>query len=276
MKPLLKWAGGKRHIAPLIAEHLPEKWDKGTYFEPFIGGAALYLYLKPKRAEISDVNARLTGFYRNIKNDHENLQAKIAEFVTEFDSALPEDKKDHYLRLRAEFNALDPSSLEASALMFVLNKLCFNGLYRENSKGGFNVPFGQKTKFPALDLEQFSEASAIFKKTAIATVDFESSLGNARSGDFVYLDPPYVPVDATANFTSYSSEGFGIDSQMRLSAKLGELESQGVFGLISNSDTPATREIYKGFRFVEISAPRMVSAKSSGRGQAAELLIMNY
>jgi DNA adenine methylase len=166
--------------------------------------------------------------------------------------------------------------LSTSALFFVLNKLCFNGLYRENSKGLFNVPFGKKESFPELDQDLFAHASIVFQKAKIYVADFEASLKSAKSGDFVYLDPPYIPLDATSSFTSYSSGGFGLDSQERLARVMGELAQKGVRAMLSNSATPLTGKIYKGFRFVEIQAPRMVSAKAAGRGQIAELLIMNY
>jgi DNA adenine methylase len=276
MKPLIKWAGGKRHIASTIEAHLPPDWDKGTYFEPFIGGAALYLYLQPQRASLSDVNARLVAFYNNVKEDKDGLLGQTRKLVKEFDGAEPSEKLPVYLRFRERFNAGKPEKLATSALFFVLNKLCFNGLYRENSKGSFNVPFGKKESFPELDEDLFSQASTVFQKAKISVSDFESALKSAKSGDFVYLDPPYVPVDETSSFTSYSSAGFGLDSQERLARVMAELAQKGVRVMLSNSSTPLTRKIYKGFRFVEIQAPRMVSAKASGRGQIAELLIMNY
>jgi DNA adenine methylase len=276
MKPLIKWAGGKRHIASIIESHLPGDWDAGTYYEPFIGGAAIYLYLQPKKAQLSDVNEKLIGFYNNVKTDSTELIKKIQLTAQKFDLSAPEEKLGTYLKFREEFNKSAVDSLSTSALFFTLNKLCFNGLYRENSTGSFNVPFGKKTKFPEFDEADFSEVSKLLQNAKIRVSDFESALKSAKSGDFVYLDPPYIPVDATSSFTAYSSGGFGLDAQELLANTMRDLESRGVRAMLSNSSTPITKKIYKGFRFVEISAPRMVSAKSSGRGQIAELLIMNY
>ena len=276
MKPLIKWAGGKRHIASVIETHLPADWDKGTYFEPFIGGAAIYLYLQPKKAILSDVNEKLVGFYKNVSSDPSNLEKQVRLEAQKFDATPADAKLTTYLNFREEFNNSPVGSLKTSALFFVLNKLCFNGLYRENSSGAFNVPFGKKTKFPEIDEALFSEVSKLFQSAKILVSDFEKALKSAKAGDFVYLDPPYIPVDATSSFTSYSSGGFGLDAQERLAETMRDLAERGVKAMLSNSSTPMTRKIYKGFRFVEISAPRMVSAKSSGRGQIAELLIMNY
>lgn len=276
MKPLLKWAGGKRQIVPLISENLPQDWSAGTYFEPFIGGAAVFLNLQPSRAVISDINPRLIGFYSNVSSSCPELIDSIQTIAESFNSQGPDAQKDFYLNLRSKFNQADPLSLESSALFFVLNKLCFNGLYRENAKGGFNVPFGQKTKFPEVNIEDFEKASELLGRTQVLNLDFEESVKDAQAGDFVYFDPPYIPVDATSSFTSYVAGGFGLESQSRLAKTLKDLELKGVRGLLSNSDTPLTREIYKGFRLTQIVAPRMVSAKSSGRGNAPELLIANY
>jgi DNA adenine methylase len=276
MKPLIKWAGGKRQIASVIETHLPKDWEKGTYFEPFIGGAALYLYLQPKKASLSDVNERLIAFYGNLRTSSKELLVEIKKLIKRFDSAPKEGKLSVYLDFRETFNMGNPRELQTSALFFVLNKLCFNGLYRENAKGYFNVPFGKKERFPELDQEGFIESSKVFQKAKIHLADFETGLKLAKSGDFVYLDPPYIPLDATSSFTSYSSGGFDLESQERLATLMHELSERGVRAMLSNSETPLTRKIYKGFRFVEISAPRMVSAKASGRGQVPELLIMNY
>jgi DNA adenine methylase len=276
MKPLIKWAGGKRHIASVIEAHLPGDWAEGTYYEPFIGGAAIYLHLQPKKAQLSDVNEKLIGFYNNVKTDSSSLRKQIRLTAQKFDASPPGEKLSTYLKFREDFNKSPVDSLGTSALFFALNKLCFNGLYRENSSGAFNVPFGKKTKFPEFDEVHFAEVSKLFQNSKIHVSDFESALKSAKSGDFVYLDPPYIPVDSTSNFTSYSSGGFGLDSQERLADTMRDLAGRGVRAMLSNSSTPMTKKVYKGFRFVEISAPRMVSAKSSGRGQIAELLIMNY
>jgi DNA adenine methylase len=276
MKPLLKWAGGKRHIAMEIQRHFPNDWNKGTYFEPFLGGAAIFLEIKPNKSELSDVNTKLIRFYKDVKGNPRELFNQIETFASSFDDLeTPAEKKEFYLELRESFNA-NKLSVASSAQFFVLNKICFNGLYRENKRGYFNVPFGQKTKFPAISLDDFLAASKALRHSKLQVSDFEVAIENAVKGDFVYFDPPYVPVNPTANFTAYSSEGFGLDEQKRLAQLMKELKKRGVKALLSNSSTQLTEEIFGELKQVKISAPRMVSAKSSSRGNVDELLIMNY
>lgn len=275
MKPLLKWAGGKRHIAPTIEKNLPMNWSKGRFYEPFLGGAAMFLHLKPSNAYLSDVNAALISFYCEVRDRPDKLFRAISDIAKKFDGFDEAGKLRYYLRLREDFNS-QKAAQRKPELFYSLNKLCFNGLYRENSKGDFNVPFGKKTSFPAVSKFDFLSASEVFKDAKLLVSDFEETVASASRGDFVYFDPPYIPLDATSNFTAYSSGGFGPDSQQRLAELLRLLKKRGVKAMVSNSSTDLTREIYSGFRLEEISAPRMVSAQSRGRGSVKELLIMNY
>lgn len=276
MKPLLKWAGGKRHIAGELISLFPEDWDKQTYFEPFIGGAALFFELSPKQAVISDVNKRLIGFYQHVREDLDALLAQIQTISKNFDECQDDLKKEYFLNLRAEFNSSDVESLESASKLFALNKLCFNGLYRENSKGGFNVPFGQKNKFPSIEFDDFKNASFALQRAEVNVSDFEATVAGAQSGDFVYFDPPYIPIDLTSSFTSYNANGFTLEDQKRLANLLHDLKSRSIKALCSNSETEKTREIYDGLNIRVIQAPRMVSAKSSGRGLIDELVISNF
>lgn len=276
MKPLLKWAGGKRHIAEELLSSFPVDWNKGTYIEPFIGGGAMFLFLAPEKAIIADLNIRLFGFYSHIKSSPEEVFNGIFEIAKDFNEIELEKKKDFYLDLRSKYNSSAVDSLESAVLLFSINKLCFNGLYRENSKGFFNVPFGQKKIFPALDKQEFESASELLAKATILNSDFEGTISHAVQGDFVYLDPPYIPIDATASFTSYHADGFGLPDQERLAQKMLELKDAGINAMCSNSDTPLTRDIYGSLNQKTIQAPRMVSAKASGRGSVSELVITNY
>lgn len=276
MKPLLKWAGGKRHIARELEASFPADWNSGTYIEPFIGGGAMFLHLNPNKALIADLNKRLVGFYTHIQKNVDEAFTAISEVASEFDNAHVDEKKDLYLNLRTRFNASVADTMESAVLLYSLNKLCFNGLYRENSKGGFNVPFGQKKTFPPLVKGDFVEVSRLLRHAEILNSDFEGTIAKAQPGDFVYLDPPYIPIDVTASFTSYHSEGFGVADQQRLAEAMIELGKSGVRAMCSNSDTPLTREIYEQLNIATIQAPRMVSAKSSGRGSVSELVITNY
>ena len=275
MKPLLKWAGGKRHIVSILEELLPADWKSGTYFEPFLGGAAFFLYLAPPRSILADVNPRLVGFYNDVQDRPNKLYRLIENYAKEFNASEESAKKDYYLQLRGNFN-LAESGVESSAMLYALNKLCFNGLYRENSRGHFNVPFGQKKNFPTIHEADFESVSQAFGQSAIQLADFENTVSRAMRGDFVYFDPPYIPISPTSSFTTYSSVGFGVEEQRRLAATMHELRSRGVKAMLSNSSTEVTSHTYAGLRQVTISAPRMVSASASGRGRVDELVIMNY
>lgn len=276
LKPLLKWAGGKRHIANVLISSFPEGWDKQTYFEPFIGGAALFFELNPNKAVISDVNKRLIGFYKHVRENLDLLIEEIQLLSANFDESQDEFKKEYFLKIRTEFNSSDVDSLESASKLFALNKLCFNGLYRENSKGGFNVPFGQKKKFPRIEIEDFRSANQALQRADIIVSDFEETVSCAQSGDFIYFDPPYIPIDSTSSFTTYHADGFTLEDQKRLARLLLELKEKKIKAICSNSDTEKTREIYAGLNVSVIQAPRMVSARSSGRGLINELVISNY
>ena len=276
MKPLLKWAGGKRHIATGLQDRFPESWNQGTYFEPFLGGAALLLHLDPNKSVVSDVNLRLISFYRHVKAMPSTLFEGIERIKTEFEELVPDAKKDYYIDLRTRFNASGAESLDSAIMFYVLNKLCFNGLYRENSRGEFNVPFGQKKSLQILSYSELESVSKLLSKTEILNSDFQVTVREARRGDFVYFDPPYVPISETASFTSYSSGGFGIAEQERLAELMLELQADGVAALCSNSDTPLARKIYARLNLGTIRAPRMVSASAAGRGSVSELVITNY
>jgi DNA adenine methylase len=276
MKPLLKWAGGKRHIASELIALFPPNWTEGHFFEPFFGGGAVFLEIQPAHATISDLNVRLVGFYEQVKNSPRELVKGIRQLAEEFDSLEEEAKVDYFLKLRKNFNGLNPHSIESACHLFALNKLCFNGLYRENSKGEFNVPFGRKRKFPNIEDSDFETVSRALKETKIKNCDFEETVKDATKGDFVYFDPPYVPINQTSSFTSYQSEGFGLEDQKRLAKLLLTLKEKRVNAMCSNSDTKITREIFSKLNIKEINAPRMVSAKSSGRGMIKELVITNY
>lgn len=276
MKPLLKWAGGKRVIAPILVSHFPSDWDSGTYFEPFIGGAAMYLHLEPSRAQISDLNERLIGFYKHVRDTPDELVDGIQKIATRFDATNVDGKKEFYLGLRSDFNQTKPDSIESSIGVYSLNKLCFNGLYRENAKGFYNVPFGQKKTFPEVTPEDFLEISGLLQSTEILHCTFSEALKSAVPGDFVYFDPPYVPLEGTPSFTAYQAGGFGVEAQIELSELMTELSMKGIKAMTSNSSAELCYEVFKAHNILEIQAPRMVSATSAGRGSIKELVIMNY
>jgi DNA adenine methylase len=276
MKPLLKWAGGKRQIAKKLKSFFPDNWNEGKYIEPFIGGAAMFLFLNPNQSIIADINKRLYGFYLHVQNNSNLVFEGILDIAKKFDESKEGEKKQFYLNIRNDYNLTEFSSIKSAIYLFILNKLCFNGLYRENSKGNFNVPFGQKNSFPEILKEDFDNVSRLLAKTEIYNSDFETTLGKANSGDFVYLDPPYIPINKTSDFTSYSFAGFNIRDHERIASIMKDLESMGIKAICSNSDTELSRKVFSKLNIYTLTAQRMVSAKASGRGLISELVITNY
>jgi DNA adenine methylase len=266
MKPILKWAGGKRAIASELQNRFPPQWNNRTYFEPFIGGAAVFLQVQPKYAKISDLNRRLVELYIHIKTNPKSFYDSVQAISQKFNLLSPEIKGEYFYQLREDFNNSEADSIESAAIFYALNKLCFNGLYRENSSGKYNVPFGNKKSFPTLSYEEVEALSKRLSKAEIKHCDFADAVSAAKEGDFVYFDPPYIPLNPTSSFTSYNSDGFGEKEQRKLASVLIELGDRGVLAMCSNSDTELTREIYGSLNVSVIQAPRMVSAKGSGRG----------
>lgn len=276
VSPILKWAGGKRHIAELLIHFLPSDWNSGTYFEPFLGGGAMFLHLEPKQARLSDLNSRLIGFYLLVKESPNLLLETINQLRCEFDNADSNMKGEIFYEMRSRFNESSPQDLDSAALLYALNKLCFNGLYRENSKGGFNVPFGNKTKLPPISDDNFLAVSRVLLDAELTSCDFLTAVETAKANDFVYFDPPYIPLNLTSSFTTYSAAGFGIDQQKRLAELMLHLANRGVRAMCSNSDSALTRQVFESFQIDIIQAPRMVSASSEGRKVVNELVIRNY
>jgi DNA adenine methylase len=263
-KPFLKWAGGKRQLLPVIRANLPAAFSR--YHEPFVGGGAVFFDLAPKRAVLSDANDELVNCYRIVRDRAQELVAALRGHVYE---------KDHYYRIRA----WDPAALDAvqrAARTIYLNKAGFNGLYRVNSKGIFNVPFGRHKNPAICDEANLLACSAQLKGAEIARRRFEEVLGEASAGEFVYFDPPYIPVSRTANFTAYSDLKFEAEDQERLARTFEELAGRGVHVMLSNSDVAWVRERYARFRVTEVLATRSVNSVSSSRGLIGELLVTSY
>lgn len=263
--PCLKWVGSKRYLASEILKRLPAKI--GTYYEPFLGGGAVFFALAAegrfKRARLADMNRELVDTYLALANDPDAVIRHLSKHVYE---------KGYYYGVRAS----RPTSLAGrAARMIYLNRTCFNGLYRVNRKGEFNVPFGRYTNPTICDEENLRAVSGVLKKSGVvvAACDFELAVKEARKGDTVYFDPPYVPLSATSNFTSFTQDGFGTDAQVRLRDCFATLDKRGVHVLLSNSDAPLVRELYRGFKIRKVEAPRRVNSKGGKRGNVTELLI---
>lgn len=276
--PFVKWAGGKRKITDLLIETFPNSFnpEKNRYFEPFVGGGALMfalgrsnskLQIPGKNLFINDLNPELTNTYAVIRDNVSDLIRELKKLSKRI------NEKDYYL-IRANV----PKGKIARAARFIyLNKTCFNGLWRVNSKGEFNVPFG-KSKNPTLYSEENLRAcSKRLQNCTITNVGFEKSVAQAKKGDLVYFDPPYIPLSSSSSFAAYSKEGFGLGQHELLAKTIIKLNSKGVFVLLSNSDTPATRNIFKdSLNLRRLLMSRTISASASTRNPVFEILGMNY
>jgi DNA adenine methylase len=272
VQPFLKWAGGKRQLMPYIRPLIPQKIKR--YFEPFIGGGAVLFYLQPAAALVNDLNSELINCYKVIRDYPEELLEAASKH---------QNTKEYYYQIREmdrvpEFEALSP--IERAARLMYLNKTCYNGLFRVNSHGQFNVPFGDYKNPIIADPAVIRAVSRYFKKAKIDFVseDFAKVVSEAKKADFVYFDPPYDPVSDTASFTGYNLHGFNRDEQKRLKETCDDLTKRGVKVLLSNSDTPYIRELYgdAGYKIQEVKARRNINSVGEGRGTINELLILNY
>lgn len=266
--PFLKWAGGKSRLLQTFDRFFPSTFNssKHRYFESFIGGGAVFFHLSPPKAVISDLNPELINCYRMIKDNVEELIGALRKHKND---------KDHFYRVRA----LDTSKLspvERAARLIFLNKTCFNGLYRVNSRGQFNVPFGRYSNPKICDELNLREVSAALTEVDIHCGPFEEILKRARKGDFVYLDPPYQPVSATSNFTGYTATCFGNSDQERLADVAHTLSKRGCSIMLSNSNSEYVKDLYSDFRIETVHTSRAINCKPDRRGRIAELLIMNY
>ena len=276
VRPYLKWAGGKRQLLAEITKYIPNNTDDFTYYEPFLGAGAVFFKLQPRRAVVNDYNEQLILTYSVIRDNVEDLISILGEYQKNNDEG-------HFYEIRnldrdeARFNSL--SKIEKAARMIFLNKTCFNGLYRVNSRGFFNVPFG-KYKKPAicesLVLRQVSNYLAS-NEISITCGDFEQAVSMANEKSFVYFDPPYHSPDKT-NFAGYRALGFNDSEQERLRNTMVELTHRGIKCLLSNSDTEYIRGLYKSgiFEIIAVKAKRAINSIPSGRGEVNELLIKNW
>jgi len=269
--PFLKWVGGKGRLLPLLEPMLPPGVNKMRHVEPFVGGGALFFHRAPSRALLCDVNSSLVDTYLAIRDDVDSVIAALGRYSMQHAAG------SEYYAVRERYNHEKTVGRVERAAMFVyLNKTCFNGLHRVNRRGEFNVPEGRYTNPRILDEEGLRRASVALSKADIRCVGFESLVENARPGDFVYFDPPYAPVSETANFTSYSEDGFGHADQIRLRDVYRELDRRGCKLMLSNNDVPAVRELYAEFRIDVVPAPRAINCRADRRGPVAEVVVRNY
>jgi DNA adenine methylase len=261
-RPFLKWAGGKRQILPALLERVPS--NHGRYFEPFVGGGALFFARRPKRALLADINERLIRTYIGVRDSADDVIGLLRSYP---------HAPDFFYRFRKR-NIDAAANAELAAWFIYLNKTGYNGLYRVNRDNRYNVPFGRYSNPAICDEPTLRACSAALADTELVHADFTVAVAGAERGDFVYFDPPYVPLSATSSFTSYTSHGFGPAEQTRLRDTAQELKQRGVVVLVSNSCAPFVRDLYtEGFRVSEIAATRSVNSKATARGAIVELLI---
>ena len=292
-KPFLKWAGGKGQLLGQLSEHLPDRISKEpfTYIEPFVGGGAMFFYMLQhysniRKAVINDVNEDLILTYRTIRDDVEKLIATLSKMEDEYLAIEDQELRSQmFYKIRERYNQNNSNSIERAAQLIFLNKTCFNGLYRVNSKGLFNVPFGRYANPTICNTSLLRADSLLLQESNIEICqgDYTETFHRIEGLTFVYLDPPYRPLDATSSFTAYAKGDFNDDDQRRLADFCRQLNVAGCYWMESNADCSAKNpedtffeELYKDYRIERVNAARFINANPSKRGKLTELLIKNY
>jgi DNA adenine methylase len=284
-KPFVKWAGGKRGIIDTLElkGFIPKKFNR--YFEPMVGAGAVFFHIaenyNPKKCIISDINSDLINTYKAIKKGVNELIHEVSKIKEDFYNS--DKRSEFYYKKRDEFNKLKKDKknhlIYQAALFLFLNKTCFNGLYRVNKKDEFNVPFGRYKNPSIYDEDNLRRISKILQNTTILNQDFEEAVKDTKKGDFVYFDPPYVPLSKTSDFTSYTKMDFRLDDQKRLARVVNDLAKKGCYVMESNSSSDEIKNIfeeYQNLNIYTIDAPRFISCKSDGRKPVEESVINNY
>jgi len=273
-QPFLKWAGGKSQLLEQFEPFFPTSIQ--SYCEPFVGGGAVFFHLKarfPKlRAALRDNNEELVNCYQAVRDQVEELMRRLDEHLQQYRSG----GEDYYYQVREQRKLSGP--VERASRMIFLNKTCYNGLWRVNGRGEFNVPIGSylPEKVSLYDRANLLAASRALKDVDLAVQDFRQTLTAAQAGDFVYIDPPYFPLSRTANFTSYTKEDFGEAQQRELARLVGQAAERGAQVMLSNSDTPLTRQLYADFNLRTVQARRAVNCDGSKRGRVSELIVLSH
>lgn len=272
MTPFVKWAGGKGQLLEKLGDRVPNTYNK--YYEPFIGGGALLLNQRPNIARVNDINMQLINTYLQLKNDARGVIRKIQSLDQQ-----PCDK-DFYLQVREQYNQKISNGeldVECAALFIWINKHCFNGLYRVNSKGLFNVPYNNKTNGVSMNEANLMSIGYYLthNDVQITCLDFEEVCEDVVSGDFVYFDSPYVPISETSSFVDYTKDGFTYEDHKRLSLLFRELDKRGAKVMLSNHNVPLVHELYDGFLIEEVDVRRSINSNAQKR-DGKEVIIRNY
>lgn len=295
VKPFLKWAGGKGQLIDQIAPFLPPAFKTGRikkYFEPFLGGGALFFWLSEhydfESAYLYEINPCVNTCYQVIQKNVEKLIKELNDLEREYLTASEKKREKLYYDKREEFNAFlrrkaQNSVVRRAALLIFLNKTCFNGLYRVNSQGEFNVPFGRYKNPTVCNEDNLYAVNELLQKAEIFCGDFAECLKDVDDRSFVYFDPPYRPISSTASFTSYSKDVFDDQEQKRLRYVYGELDTKGASVMLSNSDPKNNDpdddffdDLYRGYHIERLNATRLINCNAERRGSITEILVMNY
>ncbi len=292
-KPFVKWVGGKGQLISQLNELLPanfHKWDDATYIEPFVGGGAMLFYMLEhypniSHAVINDINHNLTTCYKTVRDYAEELICALKEIEHTYLSIKSEEaRKEFYTNIRSRYNNGGHTPIESTTLFFFLNKTCFNGLYRVNKSGLFNVPFGRYASPLICDEETIRHDSNILKRVEILTGDFEETFSHAKGETLFYFDPPYRPISHTSNFNTYNKEAFDDNAHIRLKRYCDRIEAAGYKFMLSNSDDNTDQNkmsgyfdtLYSEYIIERVWAKRSINSVASKRGKVTEILVRNY
>ena len=291
-RPFVKWAGGKRSLISQLEEQLPanfDKWENVTYIEPFVGGGAMLFYMLQqypniKHAVINDINSDLTTCYQTIRDNTEELIKSLREIQEAYYSMQTEEaRKEFYLAVRDRYNQKNLDAIENTTKFIFLNRTCFNGLYRVNKKGLFNVPFGKYSNPQICDETTIRADSELLKRVEILTGDFKETFNYAKGNTLFYFDPPYRPLSDTSSFNDYAKEAFNDDAQIRLKEYCDKVNEAGFSFMLSNSDCKGKNEednffdvLYGKYHIERVWASRSINANPDKRGKLTEILVRNY
>jgi DNA adenine methylase len=266
----VKWVGGKGRLLGQLLPMLPAGAETMRHVEPFMGGAAMFFARRPTRALLCDVNPALVATYSAVRDDVDKVIAALGRLAAGHSA-------ERYYDIRQQYNTRrDAPAAERAAMFIYLNKTCFNGLHRVNRRGDFNVPAGRYKSPRILDEYALRAAARDFGRADLRCQPFEQILSHAKPGDFIYFDPPYEPVSATASFTAYASNGFGREDQVKLRDVFNELDRRGCRLMLSNSDVPFIRQLYRAYKLDIVAAPRAVNCDPTARGLVSEVVVRNY
>jgi DNA adenine methylase len=270
VRPFIKWAGGKTNLIPTLSSRLPNHYR--TFYEPFCGGAALFFWVKPSQGVLSDINPDLINLYKVVRNNPEDLLEFLGLHKQEHSA-------EYYKYVRDLYNSPVKhfwSPLVRASWFLYLNKTCFNGLYRVNQQGKFNVPIGDYKDPKIQSRSTITECSAVLRQAQIICGDYSKVLEKAQHQDFCYLDPPYLPLEGSKNFTQYTQGGFGLEEHYELRSYCDELTARGVQWMLSNSGCELVNDLYSQYQIETVQAPRSINSKANDRGDVTEYLIRNY